>query len=160
MWRMQDMAEGFFLRLRLYLWAQAEPNVFFTSCEFKAFRLIHKVSVPKSAPPSLYMGSPMHPHARKHRRAPPLRPSTEGFSPRRAQGRSLPPEGQKKVVDFGRKPHYFRPKTANFFRCVHHFCTDRSAFGREKSHSGAKKVISLHLLSLKSGKVAPRERQI
>ena len=159
MWRMQDMAEGFFLRLRLYLWAQAEPNVFFTSCEFKAFRLIHKVSVPKSAPPSLYMGSPMHPHARKRRRAPPLRPSTGGFSPRRAQGAFPSAREREKAVDFGRKVHRFRPKTAIFFRCVHHFCTDRSAFGREKAHSGAKKVISLHLLSLKSGKVAPGKRQ-
>ena len=87
-----------------------------------------------------------------------LRPGA--FRPEGRRGRSLPPEGQKKAVDFGRKPHCFRPKTANFFRCVHHFCTDRAAFGREKAHSGAKKVISLHLLSLKSGKVAPRERQI
>ena len=96
MWRMQDMAEGFFLRLRLHLWAQAEPNVFFTSCEFKAFRLIHKVSVPKSAPPSLYIGSPMHPHARKHRRAPPLRPSSRHFSPRRAQGAFPSARGREK----------------------------------------------------------------
>ena len=87
MWRMQDMAEGFFLRLRLYLWAQAEPNVFFTSCEFKAFRLIHKVSVPKSAPPSLYIGSPMHPHARKRRRAPPL-----PFRPRERKSSGLWPK--------------------------------------------------------------------
>ena len=85
---------------------------------------------------------------------------TGAFRPEGRRGRSLPPEGKKKAVDFGRKLHRFRPKTANFFRCVHHFCTDRSAFGREKAHSGAKKVISLHLLSLKSGKVAPRERQI
>ncbi len=96
MWRMQDMAEGFFLRLRLHLWAQAEQNVFFTSCEFKAFRLIHKVSVPKSAQPSLYIGSPMHPHARKHRRAPPLRPSSGHFSPRRAQGASPSARGREK----------------------------------------------------------------
>lgn len=96
MWRMQDMAEGFFLRLRLYLWAQAEPNVFFTSCEFKVFRLIHKVSVPKSAPPSLYIGSPMHPHARKRRRAPPLRPSIGHFSPRRAQGAFPSARGKEK----------------------------------------------------------------
>ena len=87
-----------------------------------------------------------------------LRPGA--FHPEGRRGRSLPPEGEKKAVDFGRKPHCFRPKTANFFRNAHHFCTDRAAFGREKAHSGAKKVISLHLLSLKSGKVAPRERQI
>ena len=66
-----------------------------------------------------------------------LRPGA--FRPEGRRGRSLPPEGLKKVVDFGRKPHCFRPKTANFFRCVHHFCTDRSTFGREKAHSGAKK---------------------
>lgn len=160
MWRMQDMAEGFFLRLRLYLWAQAEPNVFFTSCEFKAFRLIHKVSVPKSAPPSLYMGSPMHPHARKHRRAPPLRPSSGGFSPRRAQGALPSARGREKSSGLWSKTPLFSAKNSPLFRCVHHFCTDRSAFGREKAHSGTKKVISLHLLSLKSGKVAPRERQI
>ena|GEM_PF-1897138 len=82
------------------------------------------------------------------------------FRPEGRRGRSLPPEGEKKAVDFGRKVHCFRPKIANFFRNVHHFCTAHSAFGREKAHSGAKKVISLHLLSLKSGKVAPRERQI
>lgn len=155
MWRMQDMAEGFFLRLRLYLWAQAEPNVFFTSCEFKAFRLIHKVSVPKSAPPSLYMGSPMHPHARKHRRAPPLRPSSGGFSPRRAQGALPSARGREKSSGLWSKTPLFSAKNSPLFRCVHHFCTDRSAFGREKAHSGTKKVISLHLLSLKSGKVAP-----
>lgn len=82
------------------------------------------------------------------------------FHPEGRRGRSLPPEGEKKAVDFGRKVHRFRPKTAHFFHNVHHFYTDRTAFGREKAHSGAKKVISLHLLSLKSGKVAPGERQI
>ena len=71
------------------------------------------------------------------------------FRPEGRRGHSLPPEGEKKAVDFGRKVHRFRSKTANFFRNVHHFCTDRTAFGREKVHSGAKKVISLHLLSLK-----------
>ena len=130
MWRMQDMAEGFFLCLRLHLWAQAEPNVFFTSCEFKAFRLIHKVSVPKSAPPSLYIGSPMHSHARKRRRAPPLRPSSGHFSPRRAQGAFPSARGREKSSGLW-------PKTANFFRNVHHFCTDRlgQAFTRHE-HAG------------------------
>ena len=115
MWRMQDMAEGFFLRLRLHLWAQAEPNVFFTSCEFKAFRLIHKVSVPKSAPPSLYMGSPMHPHARKRRRAPPLRPSTGGFSPRRAQGVLPSARGRVKSSGLWSKSPLFSAKNSQLF---------------------------------------------
>lgn len=115
MWRMQDMAEGFFLRPRLHLWAQAEPNVFFTSCEFKAFRLIHKVSVPKSAPPSLYMGSPMHPHARKHRRAPPLRPSTGGFSPRRAQGALPSARGTEKSSGLWSKSPLFSTKNSQLF---------------------------------------------
>lgn len=115
MWRMQDMAEGFFLRLRLHLWAQAEPNVFFTSCEFKAFRLIHKVSVPKSAPPSLYMGSPMHPHARKRRRAPPLRPSTGGFSPRRAQGALPSARGREKSSGLWSKSPLFSAKNSQLF---------------------------------------------
>ena len=115
MWRMQDMAEGFFLRLRLYLWAQAEPNVFFTSCEFKAFRLIHKVSVPKSAPPSLYMGSPMYPHARKRRRAPPLCPSTGGFSPRRAQGALPSARGREKSSGLWSKIPLFSTKNSHFF---------------------------------------------
>jgi len=112
MWRMQDMAEGFFLRLRLHLWAQAEPNVFFTSCEFKAFRLIHKVSAPKSAPPSLYIGSPMHPHARKHRRAPPLHPSTGGFSPRRAQGALPSARGREKSCGLWSKSPLFSAKNS------------------------------------------------
>ena len=81
------------------------------------------------------------------------------FRPEGRRGRSPPPEGEKKVVDFGRKVHRYRPKTDHFFRNVHDFCTDHTAFGREKAHSGAKKVISLHLLSLKSRKVAPGERQ-
>lgn len=115
MWRMQDMAEGFFLRLRLYLWAQAEPNVFFTSCEFKAFRLIHKVSVPKSAPPSLYIGSPMHPHARKRRRAPPLRPSSGGFSPRRAQGALPSARGREKSSGLWSKSPLFSAKNSQLF---------------------------------------------
>ncbi len=115
MWRMQDMAEGFFLRLRLHLWAQAEPNVFFTSCEFKAFRLIHKVSVPKSAPPSLYMGSPMHPHARKHRRAPPLHPSSGGFSPRRAQGALPSARGREKSSGLWSKSPLFSAKNSQLF---------------------------------------------
>ncbi len=115
MWRMQDMAEGFFLRLRLYLWAQAEPNVFFTSCEFKAFRLIHKVSVPKSAPPSLYMGSPMHPHARKHRRAPPLPLRAGTFRPEGCRGRSLPPEGKKKSSGLWPKSPPFSAENSPLF---------------------------------------------
>ena len=61
------------------------------------------------------------------------------FHPEGRRGRSLPPEGEKKVVDFGRKVHRFRPKTAHFFHNIHAFCTDRTAFGRAKAHSGAKK---------------------
>lgn len=61
------------------------------------------------------------------------------FRPEGRRGRSLLPEGEKKAVDFDRKVHRFRPKTANFFRNVHHFCSDCTAFGREKAHSGAKK---------------------
>ena len=159
MWRMQDMAEGFFLRLRLHLWAQAEPNVFITSCEFKVFRLIHKVSVPKSAPPSLYIGSPIHSHARKRRRAPPLRPSSGDFSPRRAQGAFPSARGREKSRGLWPKSPPFSAENSQLFRNVHDFCSDCTAFGREKAHSGAKKVISLHLLSLKSGKVAPGKRQ-
>ena len=95
--------------------------------------------MPKSAPPSLYIGSPMHPHARKRRRTPPLRPSTEDFSPRRAEGASPSARGREKSSGLCRKVYRFRPKTANFVCNVHHFCTDRTAFCPRKAHSGAKK---------------------
>ena len=101
------MAEGFFLRLRLHLWAQAEPNVFFTSCEFKVFRLIHKVSVPKSAPPSLYNRlADAPPCAKASPRAPTSTFERALFAPKGAGGVPFRSRERKKPWTWPKSPPF------------------------------------------------------
>ena len=134
MWRMQDMAEGFFLRLRLHLWAQAEPNVFITSCEFKVFRLIHKVSVPKSAPPSLYIGSPMHPPCAKASPRTHTSPFERAlFAPKGAGGVPFCPRERKKQWPLAEKSTVFRRKQPTFSATSTTFAPTALRLGAKKS---------------------------
>ena len=160
MWRMQDMAEGFFLRLRLHLWAQAEPNVFFTSCEFKAFRLIHKVSVPKRAPPSLLLWAHGHTRAGESRTAARCAPEEGIFAVGEAVGARSRRKRREKQGVFLRKGLYFCAKVPNFFERVGHFFISLPHPPRKALRCETEKEILLHELPLKSGEVERCKRQI
>ena len=110
-----------FVRPKLCLWAQAEPNAFFTSCEFKVFRLIHKVSVPKSAPPSLLLWAHGHTHAREARTDARCAPEEGVFAVGEAFGARSRRRGREKQGEFSTKRPYFCAKVPNFFKQVGHF---------------------------------------
>ena len=61
------------------------------------------------------------------------------FRPEGRRGRSLLPEGEKKAVDFGRKVHRFRPKTANFSATSTTFAATAPRLGAKKRTAEQKK---------------------
>ena len=149
-----------FVRPKLCLWAQAEPNAFFTSCEFKVFRLIHKVSVPKSAPPSLLLWAHGHTHARAARTAARCAPEEGVFAVGEAFGARSRRRRREKQGEFSTKRPYFCAKVPNFFKQVGHFFISLPHPPRKALRCETEKEILLHELPLKSGEVERRKRQI
>ena len=149
-----------FVRPKLCLWAQAEPNAFFTSCEFKVFRLIHKVSVPKSAPPSLLLWAHGHTHAREARTDARCAPEEGVFAVGEAFGARSRRRGREKQGEFSTKRPYFCAKVPNFFKQVGHFFIPPPHPSRKALRRETGKEILLHRFPLKSREVERRKREI